>query len=83
VQEDWEGGFTVFLPDTVNSGQQLDFELLLEGDFMYDAESVEDCHYPRSNGTWFPRHGYLDRATFDLTLRHPKKLKIASGGLGD
>jgi hypothetical protein len=91
VQEDWEGGFTVFLPETAGIGQKLDLEILLEGDFMYDAENVDDhsiynqmkdcdCHYPRSNDTWFPRHGYLDRATFDLTFRHPKKLKIAGGG---
>jgi hypothetical protein len=81
AQEDWEGGFTVFIPGEAVAGQKLDFEFLLQGDFMYDAQSVEDCHYPRSNVTWFPRHGYLDRATFDLTFRHPKKLKIASLGL--
>ena len=72
VQEDWEGGFTVFLPGPAQAGQQLELELNLEGDFMYDSETVSDCHYPRSNETWFPRHGYLDRATFDLTYRHPK-----------
>ena len=81
AQEDWEGGFTVFVPGDAGAGQKFDFEFLLQGDFMYDAESVEDCHYPRSNETWFPRHGYLDRATFDLAFRHPKKLKIASLGL--
>jgi len=47
---------------------------------MYDPEFDCDCHYPRSNETWFPRQGYLDRATFDLTFRHNKRLKIASGG---
>jgi hypothetical protein len=81
AQEDWEGGFTVFLPAAVAAGQKLDLDLVLQGDFMYDAQSVEDCHYPRSNSSWFPRHGYLDRASFDLTFQHPKKLKIASGGL--
>ena len=80
VQEDWEGGFTVFLPDKLPAGSKLTWDLELEGDFMYDAESVEDCHYLRDNSTWFPRHGYLDRATFALNYRHPKKLKIASGG---
>lgn len=81
IQEDWEGGFTVILPAPVAAGEKLNLELVLQGDFMYDAESVENCHYPRSNQSWFPRHGYLDRATFDLTFRHPRKLKIASGGL--
>jgi hypothetical protein len=83
AQEDWEGGFTIFLPGDVPAGQNLEFTLLLEGDFMYDAETGFscDCHYPRSNETWFPRHGYLDRATFDITYRHPKKFHMASGGL--
>jgi hypothetical protein len=80
AQEDWEGGFTVFLPGDAAAGQALDLTLTLAGDFMYDAETC-DCHYPRSNETWFPRHGYLDRATFDMTFRHPKKFKVASGGI--
>jgi len=80
AQEDWEGGFTVFLPGDVADGRELEFDLLLQGDFMYDAENVSDCHYPRSNSSWLPRHGYLDRATFDLTFRHPKKLRVASAG---
>ena len=79
AQEDWEGGFTIFLPGNTPAGQTLELSLRLEGDFMLDAQDF-DCHYPRSNSSWFPRHGYLDRATFDLTFRHPKKLKIASGG---
>ena len=81
AQEDWEGGFTVFLPGKTIEGQKLEFDFVLQGDFMYDAETAPDCHYPRSNETWFPRHGYLDRATFDLTFRHPKRLKIASAGV--
>ncbi len=80
VQEDWEGGFTVFLQEPLKAGEKLELDLDLEGDFMYDSETVSDCHYPRSNESWFPRHGYLDRATFNLTFRHPKRLHIASVG---
>lgn len=81
VQEDWEGGLTLFLPGAVERGQNLDLKLVLEGDFMYDASSVEDAHYPRSNTSWYPSHGYLDRATFNLKYSHPKRLKIASVGV--
>jgi hypothetical protein len=91
AQEDWEGGFTVFLDRDTTSGETLEFEFTLEGDFIADPDvfryrqSVDyfvdcDCHYPRSNTTWFPRNGYLDRATFDLTFWHPKNLSIASVG---
>lgn len=80
VQEDWEGGLTVFLPRAYQSGEQLNLEMLLEGDFMYDTQTVEHCHYPRSSEAWYPRHGELDRASFAMTFRHPKKLHVASVG---
>ena len=80
VQEDWEAGFTVFLPEALKAREKLELNVSLEGDFMFDNEFVRDCYYPRSNTSWFPRHGYLDRATFDLTFRHPKKLVVASVG---
>ena len=79
IQEDWEGGFTVFLPEALKAGEKLELDIKLEGDFMRDADEI-NCHYPRSNTDWLPRHGYLDRATFDITYRYPKKLLIASVG---
>ena len=49
--------------------------------FLYVRSlDLKDVYYPRSNTTWYPRHGYLDRATFDLTFRHPKNLQVASVG---
>jgi hypothetical protein len=81
VQENWEGGFTVFLPEALKARENLALDMTLEGDYLRDAEVVEHCYYPRSNTSWFPRHGYLDRATFDLTFRHPKSLHVASVGL--
>ena len=81
VQENWEGGFTVFLPESLKARENLELDMTLEGDFMRGAEVVEHCYYPRSNTTWFPRHGYLDRATFDMTFRYPKNLHVASIGV--
>lgn len=80
VQEDWEGGFTVFLSQPVPQGQQLEFEFQLEGDFMIDPIDLKDSFYPASNSTWYPQHGYLDRATFDLTFHHRKNRRVASVG---
>jgi len=80
IQEDWEGGFTVLLPQTLKPGDQLELALDVEGDFMMDTDFCKDCHYPRSNTTWYPRHGYLDRATYELTYRYPKRLRVASVG---
>jgi hypothetical protein len=80
VQEKWESGFTVFLPEALKGGEKFELAINLEGDFMRDADRIKDCYYPRSNTSWYPRHGYLDRATFDLNFRHPKKLHVASVG---
>jgi hypothetical protein len=90
VQEDWEGGFTVFLPDVAananSAGRQIELEFELEGDFIRQPDvaselTLANCHYPRSNESWYPRHGYLDRATFDFTFRHSKKMKVATVGV--
>src|SRR5262249_31095294 len=66
-------------------------DLDLEGDFLRqpgtvgsvfgDHSDLSNCSYPLSNSTWYPRHGYLDRATFDLSFLHNKKLKVASTGV--
>lgn len=94
AQEDWEGGFTLFFPSTMDRGKPLEVELVFEGDFMHDGQRFVDryypsfvaphglleTYYPRSTTSWYPRHGYLDRATFDLTFHHPRKLKIATIG---
>ena len=80
IQEDWEGGFTVLLPQAINAGDKLELNLNAEGDFLEDTEFCGDCYYPRSNTTWYPRHGYLDRASYELTFRHPKKWHVASIG---
>lgn len=80
VQEDWEGGLTLFLPRAATAGQRLDLEFDLEGEFLYNSASVTNCYYPLSNSSWYPRHGYLDRATYDLTFVHQKKYRVASIG---
>jgi len=81
VQEDWEGGFALFLPRAIQSGEKLEIEIMLEGDFMIDSSIVSNCFYPASNTTWYPRHGFLDRSTYEFSYRHKKSLNIASVGL--
>lgn len=80
VQEPWEGGFTVLLPQSVKPGDKIELALEVEGDFMRGHDLFRDCQYPASNTSWYPRHGYLKRSTFDMTFRHPKRLKVASVG---
>ncbi|MDT7605241.1 MAG: hypothetical protein QOF61_3238 [Acidobacteriota bacterium] len=80
VQEDWEGGLTVFLPRAAQVGEKLELDFQFEGDFIMDPDIIPDCYYPVSTTDWYPRHGYLDRATFDLTFHHRKRYRVASIG---
>lgn len=81
AQENWESGLTVFLPAPLKANESLELSLSLEGDFITETAYFQNCYYPLSNTTWFPRHGFLDRATFDLTFRHPKRFRVASVGV--
>ncbi|MCO6509473.1 MAG: hypothetical protein J5I65_01660 [Aridibacter famidurans] len=81
AQEEWEGGFTVFLPAKAKAGDKITVEMELEGDFLRQSQFVNHCHYPRSNTSWYPRHGYLDRSTYALTFNHSKSRKVAAVGL--
>ena len=80
VQDDWEGGLTIFFAEPIAKGQKFEVEMELDGDFLRQPDSFPDCSYPRSNSNWYPRHGYLDRSTFNFTFTHAKNLKIASTG---
>ncbi len=81
VQEDWESGMTVFLPKALQAEQNFELEFELEGDFIQQPEFIQDSHYPRSNESWYPHHGYLDRATYEMSFVHSKNLKIATIGV--
>src|SRR5437867_2347363 len=81
IQEEWEGGLTVFLPAPRAAGEKFSMILELAGDFMYDSPFLSECTYPRETSEWYPRHGYLRRSTFDLTFRHRKRDKAVSAGL--
>jgi len=80
VQEDWESGLTFVLPKAVNKGESFSVELVLEGDFIDKQTTFPNCMYPLSNESWYPRHGYLRRSTFNLLFRHDKNDKVASVG---
>lgn len=80
IQEDWESGFTLFFPKVLAENQEMKVTIELAGDYIRQDERNTNTHYPRSNSTWYPRHGELDRSTFDFRYLHPRKLKMASVG---
>lgn len=79
VQEDWEGGFTIFLPQPADTGASLGLDVVLDGNFLR-PDVTSEYFYARSNEAWLPTHGQLDRATFDLTFHSVKRHKVVSIG---
>jgi Peptidase family M1 domain len=79
-QEPWESGFSIVLPTTVAAGQKLSLRLDLKGNFMMESSRMEGTYFPRSTETWYPRHGYLARARFDISMIHRKKDRVVSIG---
>ena len=80
-QEEWEIGLTFVLPKAVKDGEDFSVELTLEGDSIDNQTQFQNCLYPRSHTSWYPRHGYLRRAKFNMLFRHDKSDKVASVGI--
>jgi hypothetical protein len=79
-QEPWETGFSIVLPKAMALGQKLSVSMDLKGDFMMESSIMEGTYFPRSTETWYPRHGYLSRARFDISMVHRKKDRVVSVG---
>ena len=80
-QEQWESGFGVALPTALRKGQSVTLEIALRGDFMLNPENNQGVYFPRSTTSWYPRHGYLSRSTFDVVMLHRKRDKAVTMGV--
>lgn len=79
VQEEWETGVSLILPEALAKGQKVNVKLKLEGkDSLWTWGNR--FHYPRSTTSWYPRHGYLVRSRFQITFHHNSKARVASIG---
>lgn len=80
IQEDWEGGVTLFLSKPLHKGETIEPDLRFAGDFLIGDSSIDlDARYVRGD-CWYPRHVGLSRATFDMTFLHKKGTTVASVG---
>lgn len=71
------GSFAVALPEPSNPEVPLALEVTYEGAAL--EKDAEGYWWMRSTGGWYPRGGAA-RATFDVTLRHPRRLQLFSAG---
>jgi hypothetical protein len=80
-QEPWESGFAIVSRDPIPKGKAFTVEIELRGDFMMESERISGTYFPRSTTDWYPRHGYLDRSKFDITMLHRKRDHVVSVGV--
>lgn len=80
-QEQWESGFSVAFPTALKKGQSVTLEIALRGDFMLNPDNNQGVYFPRSTTSWYPRHGYLSRSTFDVVMVHRKRDKAVTMGI--
>lgn len=87
IQEDWDGGITLFLPQPRKAGDKFSVELSLQGKALVRLptgsinNSVEDeCYYLLSTTDWYPRHSILKRSAFDLNVRHRDHTLVVAVG---
>ncbi|HTY63673.1 MAG TPA: M1 family aminopeptidase [Acidobacteriota bacterium] len=80
VQENWESGLTLILPRAMQKNEKFSVEITMEGDFIDEQRTIEKGYYPQSNTSWYPRHGFLKRSTFNLLFRSHKNDTVCSAG---
>jgi hypothetical protein len=59
------------------AGRQYEIELRTEGNVIHDAGN--QVYYVGARATWYPGRG-LQFATYDLTFRYPKSLRLVTPG---
>jgi len=78
IQEKWESGLTFLLPKPVNKGEEFSIEVAMVGDILDDKP--RNIFYPQGITSWYPRHGFHKRSTYNLTFRHNKDELVSSVG---
>ncbi len=80
LQEEWEGGFTLLLPAPRKQGERFLLAVTDEGDFLF-SDFLRGCDYPYLTNQWYPRHGFLQPSTYELSFRHRNRGQVAAQGL--
>ncbi len=72
------GDVQVLLPRVPERGEEVILELSCEGGFFESGD--EQDWALRSPLGWYPRTGSNERATYDVTLRWPRRLQLVASG---
>lgn len=79
VQEDWETGVTLVLPQPLGKGEKVTIRMELAGKKTLRTWE-RHYFYLQTTTTWYPRHSYLGRSIYDITFRHKKQYRAVSIG---
>lgn len=74
-----EEALHVFLPGLLPAGEREEIRVEYEGDLV-QVIWREKSYALRSTRNWYPVTGWVNRATYDVTLRRPKRFAVLGSG---
>ncbi|MFQ5652569.1 MAG: M1 family metallopeptidase [bacterium] len=77
IQEKKEATFAVLLDEPTTANREIKLRVWYAGKLL---EEVDGGYAFKNKLFWYPRHGYLQPATFDVTYKCPKRMQVLSGG---
>ncbi len=77
VKEKDEAGFTVFFNKKMAAGDTTEITVCYSGKIL---ERINENYLLKQSLHWYPRSGYLNPATYQLTYRTPDKMQVLSVG---
>jgi hypothetical protein len=80
-QEEDEAGFAVLLPTATRAGVAETLSVHYRGKLL--RQNATGHYHLKDREKWYPRVGYLQRSTFDMTFLYPKKYDLVSVGVQD
>ncbi|MFH1334913.1 MAG: hypothetical protein ABII96_00190, partial [Candidatus Zixiibacteriota bacterium] len=79
IKEDDQRGVAIILHQSTKAGEIYKLNFKYHGKEMIVQDWYGDL-YMKSSTFWYPKYGYLQRATYDITYKCPKSYKLASIG---
>ncbi len=77
IKEEKESGFSILLPKPISLNSTLKITVFFKGRIL---EQIQNRYYLKNQLYWYPRKGYLQPATYNLTFTYPKDMQVVATG---
>lgn len=77
-KEKKESAVTVVLPTAARKGAQQSLTIHTSGNML---ENRDGNYLLKHNTLWYPRYGYFEPATYDLTFKYPENMNVVATGV--